>query len=151
MTTLSRWEPLREFAQLQDAMNHLFDDRAPRWPWRSESQALSAWTPAVDVYEDPEHLRLTADLAGLDPKDVDIRIENNVLSLQGERKIQKEEKQENYHRIETRYGTFSRTFTLPTSVDGDKVRAEFKNGLLNIYLPKREESKPKQIKVKIES
>jgi HSP20 family protein len=150
MATLSRWEPLRELAQLQDAMNLFFDERTARWPWR-DTQALAAWTPSVDVYEDVEGLRVTADLAGMDPKDVDIRIEDGVLSLQGERKLQKEEKQENYHRIETKYGRFSRTFTLPTSVDGEKVRAEFKNGLLNVYLPKREESKPKQIKVKIES
>jgi HSP20 family protein len=151
MATLARWEPFRDFTQLTDAMNRLLADERPgRWPWR-DTQDLSSWTPAVDIYEDAEHLRLTAELAGIDPKDVDIRLENGTLTLMGERKLQKEEKQENYHRIETRYGSFSRSFTLPTYVDVEKVKAEFKNGLLNVYLPKREESKPKQIKVKIES
>ncbi len=147
---LTRWEPFRELAQLSDAMNRLFDERSARWPFR-ESQDLSSWAPAVDIYEDGEHLRLTAELAGVDPKDVDIRIEDGVLTLTGERKMHKEEKQENYHRVETRYGSFSRSFSLPNYVDPDKVRAEFKNGLLNVYLPKREESKPKQIKVKVEA
>jgi HSP20 family protein len=149
MTALTHFEPIKEFAQLQDAMSQFFDDRVGRWPWR-ESQDLSAWAPAVDVYEDAEQMRLTAELPGLDPKEVDIRIENGLLTLRGERKLEKEEKQENYHRIETRYGSFVRSFALPNYVDTDKVRAEFKNGLLNVFLPKREESKPKQIKVKVE-
>jgi len=150
MATLTRWEPFQELNHLQDAMNRLFDDRGSRWPWRS-TQDLSSWAPAVDIYEDAEQLRVSAELAGIDPKDVDIRIEDGVMSLSGERKLEKEEKKDNYHRIETRYGSFSRSFSLPNYVDTDKVRAEFKNGVLNVYLPKREESKPKQIKVKVES
>ncbi len=150
MNGLTRWDPAREFGLLRDAMDRFFDDRLPRGFGR-ESQDLSWWTPAVDIYEDPEHLRLTAELAGVDPKDVDIRIENGVLTLKGDRKMHNEEKQDNFHRVETRYGSFSRSFTLPTYLDTDKVRADFKNGLLNLYLPKREESKPKQIKVKIEA
>ena len=150
MAMLTRWEPMRDFVALSRAMNRIFDDETFT-PLYRETQDLSTWAPAVDVYEDTESVRLTAELPGLEHKDVDVRIENGVLTLAGERKLEDEEKKDNYYRIERRYGAFTRSFTLPTTVDADKVKAEFKNGLLKITLPKREEAKPKQIRVKVEA
>ncbi len=150
MAMLTRWEPMRDFVALSRAVNRMIDEE-PFTPLFRETQDLSTWAPAVDVYEDAESVRLTAELPGLEHKDVDVRIENGVLTLTGERKLEDEEKKDNYYRIERRYGAFTRSFTLPTTVDADKVKAEFKNGLLKITLPKREEAKPKQIKVKVEA
>ena len=110
---------------------------------------MGAWAPAVDIYEKGTDVVLKAELPGLDPKDVDIRIENNVLTLKGERKIEDEIKQENYHRVERAYGGFTRSFTLPSTVDTTNVKADYKDGVLRITLPKREEAKPKQIQVDI--
>ena len=147
-STVARWEPFRDLFALQDAMGRLFFDDGRRRVIR-ESQDLADWVPAVDVYEDVEALRLTVELPGIDPKDVDLRIENNVLTLKAERKMEHEDKRDNYHRVESRYGTMSRSFTLPPYLDTEKVQAEFKLGLLRIVLPKREETKPKQIKVAV--
>jgi HSP20 family protein len=147
---ITRWEPFRELTRIQDEFNRLFDDRLYRYRGGQEEELGSAFLPAIDVYEDHEALTMTAELPGIEPKDVDLRIENGVLTLKGERKLEKEEKKENYRRVERSYGTFMRTFTLPTTVDGDKVKAEFKNGVLKVMLPKKEESKPKSIKVKVE-
>lgn len=146
---ITRWEPFRELARMQDEMNRFFDDRL--WRTRSGQEELgTAFLPAVDVYEDHEGLMLTAELPGIDPKDVDVRVENGVLTLRGERKLEKEDKKENYLRVERSYGAFTRSFTLPSSVDTEKVKADFKHGVLRIQLPKREESKPKSIKVKVD-
>jgi len=147
--TLTRWEPFRDLFALQDAMSRvLFDDGRRRANGGSDD--LAAWTPAVDVYEDAELLQLTAELPGVEPKDVDVRVENNVLTLKAERKFENEEKRDRYHRIESRYGLLSRSFQLPPYLDTEKVRAEFKHGLLRISIPKREETKPKQIKVAVQ-
>src|SRR5438552_14370379 len=107
------------------------------------------WAPAVDIYEQDNNIVLKAELPGVDPKDVDIRLENNTLALRGERKFDNEVKKENYHRVERAYGAFTRSFTLPTVVDQGNIKAEFKDGVLRVTLPKREEAKPKQIQISV--
>ena len=143
MAMLTRWDPLRELNRMQDEMSRLFDDRLIR-----QGESLG-WTPAADIYEDEEGLTLRFDLAGVDPKDVDIRFENGVLTLKGERKLEREERKENYHRVELSYGAFNRSFSLPGTVDAEKIRAESKNGVLSVHLPKKAEAKPKSIQVKV--
>jgi HSP20 family protein len=120
MTVITRWEPFREFATLQDRM-----------------------------YEDEHNVTLKIEVPGIDEKDIDVRIENNVLTVHGERKFEKEEKEENYRRVERQYGSFTRTFTLPTTVDAEKVQADYDRGVLKVTLPKKAEAKPKQIKVNV--
>ena len=110
---------------------------------------MGAWAPVVDIYEQGSDVVLKAELAGVDPKDFDIRIENNVLMLSGERKADSEVKRENYHRVERSYGTFTRSFTLPSTVDTANVKADYKDGVLKIVLPKREEAKPKQVQINV--
>jgi HSP20 family protein len=146
MTLLTRWDPFREFALMQNRISRMYQDYAPG----VEEQLSSAQiVPPVDVYEDEHHLTLKAELPGIDPKDVDVRVENNILTIRGERKFEKEEKEENFHRIERRYGTFTRSFTLPNTVNPDSVKADFENGVLKIQFEKRAEAKPKQIQVNI--
>jgi HSP20 family protein len=146
MTTLTRWDPLNTLTTFQDEMTRLFDDnfytRARRQP-----SAITAWAPAVDIFETGHELVLKADLPDLDEKDIDVRVENNMITVSGERKFEKELKEENYLRVERSYGSFSRSFSLPNTVKMDAVLAEYKNGVLTVHLPKREESKPKQIKI----
>jgi len=145
MTVLTRWDPFRQLTRLQEDMNRSFGD--DRMLFRAGESV--GWTPACDIYEDGEEIVVRAELAGVDPKDVDVRFENGVLTLKGERKLQKEEKRENYHRIELSYGTFTRAFSLPASIDGEKIRADSRNGVLHIFLPKKPEAKPKSIQVKV--
>ena len=147
MATLVRWTPARELARLQDEMNRLFDPRGVS----GDGEQLGSWAPAVDIYEDGEGITLRAEVPGMSANDIDVRIENGAITLKGERKLEREDKKDNYHRIERSYGAFSRTFTLPTTVDTEKVRADSKNGVLQVFLPKREETKPKQIKVKVDA
>lgn len=146
MAMLTRWEPLRELARVQEEMNRraLGDERLL---FRAGESV--GWTPACDIYEDEEEFVVRADLAGVEPKDVDIRFENGVLTLKGERKLEKEDKRENYHRLELSYGTFTRAFSLPATIDSEKIRAESKQGVLLIHLPKKAEAKPKSIQVKV--
>jgi HSP20 family protein len=145
-----RWEPFRDLVSLQDRMNRIFDDAFRGGRGTSEDWALGgSWAPTVDIYEQDGNIVLKAELAGLDPKDVDVRVENNVLTLRGERKLDNEVKQENYHRVERSYGSFSRSFTLPTVVDTEKIKAEFKDGVLRLVLPQKEEAKPKQISISV--
>ena len=148
MTVLTRWEPFRELATLQERMNRLFSDQ---FNGHSGSESLTAgsFVPPVDVYEDEHGIQLKMEVPGIDEKDIDIRLENNLLTVTGQRQLAKEEKEENFHRIERRYGSFSRTFTLPNSVDNEKVSASYDKGVLKIALAKRAEAKPKQIKVEI--
>ena len=143
MAMMTRWEPFRDLARLQDEMTRMFDDRLYR---AGESVG---WTPACDIYEDEEGVALRFELAGVDPKDVDVRFENGVLTVKGERKLEEEEKRENYHRVERSFGTFTRSFSLPGSVDAEKIKAETKNGVLTVTLPKRAEAKPRPIQVKV--
>ena len=149
-----RWEPFRDLLSLQDRMNRLFHESyrgaSPGPAPNEEDWALGgSWAPAVDIYEQEGNIVLKAELPGIDSKDVDIRLENNVLTLRGERKLDEEVKRDNYHRVERSYGTFTRSFTLPTVVDQEKIKAEYKDGVLRVTLPKHEEAKPKQISIAI--
>src|SRR5579864_3156074 len=146
MTVLTRWEPFREFTTLQDRMNRLFRDSFGE---DRDALATTTFAPAVDVYEDEHNVTLKIEVPGIDEKDIDVRIENNVLTVHGERKFEKEEKEENYRRVERQYGSFTRTFTLPTTVDAEKVQADYDRGVLKVTLPKKAEAKPKQIKVNV--
>ena len=146
---ITRWDPFRELATLQNRVNHLFQDYGRTG--QDELTATGSFVPAVDVYEDEYKVTLKLEIPGVDQQDVDIRLENNTLSVRGERKFEKEEKEENFHRIERRYGSFSRSFTLPNTLDPDSIQAHYENGVLKIELAKRAEAKPKQIKVNIGS
>jgi HSP20 family protein len=146
---LTRWDPFRDLVTLQERMNRLFEDSLSRSKTTDQEMAMGAWTPAVDIFETPETIVLKADLPGIDEKDIDVRIENNVLVLRGERKFLKEAKEEDYHRIERSYGVFSRTFQLSGTIDQTRITAVHKDGVLEVHLPKREDTKPKQIKVDV--
>ncbi len=149
MTVLTRWDPFREFSTLQDRMNRLFRDSFG--PEGQEALTTTSFAPAVDVYEDEHNVTLKIEVPGIDEKDIDVRIENNTLTVHGDRKYEKDEKEENYRRIERQYGSFIRSFTLPTTVDHEKVSANYEKGVLKITLAKKAEAKPKQIKVNVGS
>ena len=146
-----RWEPFRDLMSLQERMNRLFDEsyRGTRTGNSDEWALGGSWAPAVDIYEQDGNIVMKAELPGVDPKAVDIRLENNTLTLRGERHIDKDVKQDNYHRVERAYGAFSRSFTLPTVVDQGNIKAEYKDGVLKLTLPKREEAKPRQIQINL--
>ena len=146
---LTRWDPFRDLVSLQERMNRLFEDSLSRSKTTDQEMAMGAWTPPVDIYETQDEVVLRADLPGIDQKDIDLRIENSTLTLRGERKFQKEANEEDYHRIERSYGVFSRSFQLPGSIDQTKIAATHKEGVLEVHLPKREDTKPKQIKVDV--
>jgi HSP20 family protein len=146
MRTLSRWEPFRGVGSLQEQINRVFDDVVGR---TTDESALSTWVPAVDIYETEHELVVKADLPDVDPKDLDIRVENNLLTIHGERKFEKKVSEENYLRVERSYGTFSRSFSLSNSVNPEAIKADYQNGVLTLSIPKREEAKPKQIKVNV--
>jgi HSP20 family protein len=129
---------------MQDRMNRLFSDAFSR---TAGEEATGAWLPAVDIYEQGDNLVLQAEVPGVGRDDLDVRVEGNVLTLSGERKQQKEIKDEQFHRLERSYGKFVRSFTLPVGIDTDRIKAEFRDGLLTLTLPKAEEAKPKRIKV----
>src|ERR1700691_3426790 len=150
MTVITRWDPLREFATIQDRMNRLFRDSYGN-EGREEALSNTAFAPPVDVYEDEHGVTLKIEVPGIDENDIDVRIENNTLTVHGERKFEKEEKEENYRRVERQYGSFTRTFTLPNTVDQESVSANYDKGVLNIKLAKKAEAKPKQIKVNVGS
>jgi HSP20 family protein len=150
MTVLTRWEPFREFSTLQDRMNRLFRE-SYSGEGRDQSLTTSSFAPAVDVYEDEHKVTLKIEVPGIDEQDIDVRVENNTLTVHGDRKIEKEEKEENYRRVERQYGSFTRTFTLPPTVDTENVAAVYDKGVLKIALPKKAEAKPKQIKVTVGS
>ncbi len=144
---ITRWDPFRDIMTLRDRMNRLFEDLMST-PKLEESEIIqSTWSPAVDIYETENELVLTAELPGIDEKDVEIKIEDNTLTLKGERKFEKETREENYHRIERAYGSFYRSFSLPNYIDQDKISAEFENGLLKIHMPKKPEGKPRKVKI----
>jgi HSP20 family protein len=149
MTVLTRWDPFREFSTLQDRMNRLFQQSYG--DSREEALTTSTFAPAVDVYEDEHNVTLKIEVPGIEEKDIDVRIENNTLTVHGERKFEKEEKEENYRRVERQYGSFTRSFTLPNTVDHENVSANYDKGVLKIKLAKKAEAKPKQIKVNVGS
>src|SRR6266849_3838002 len=148
MTVLTRWYPYRELNTLQERVNRLFHESFSN-EGRDESLATSSFAPAVDVYEDEHNITLKIEVPGIDEKDIDVRIENNTLTVHGERKFEKEEKEENFRRVERQYGSFTRSFTLPSSVDPGQVSAHYDKGVLKINLAKKAEAKPKQIKVNV--
>jgi HSP20 family protein len=148
MTLITRWDPFREFTTLQDRMNRLFRDQQSG---PEESLTTTTFAPPVDVYEDEHNITLKIEVPGIDEKDIDVRIENNTLTVHGERKFDKDEKEENYRRVESQYGSFTRTFTLPTTVDSEAIKADYDKGVLKITLAKKAEAKPKQIKVNVGS
>jgi HSP20 family protein len=146
-----RWEPFRDLVGLQERMNRLFDEsfRGINRTGGEEDWVGGSWAPAVDIYEQNGNIVLKAELPGVDPKDVDVRVENNILTLSGERKLDNEVKRETYHRVERAYGSFTRSFTLPNVVDTEKIKAEYKDGLLRMTLPKKDEARPKQISINV--
>jgi HSP20 family protein len=144
MAMLTRFDPFRDIQRMQEEMGRLYDDRLI-----ARGGESVGWTPACDIFEDDEGVALRFELAGVDPKEVDIRFENGVLTMRGERKLEREDKRENYHRVELSYGTFTRSFSLPGTIDAEKIRAESRNGVLTVHLPKKPEAKPKSILVKV--
>src|SRR5467141_2595358 len=152
MTLLTRWEPFREFSTMQDRanrMNRLFrESYSPEGP--EEALTTTNFAPPVDIYEDEHNITLKLEVPGIDEKDIDVSIVNNTLTVCGERRFEKEEKEENFQRIERQYGSFTRSFTLPNSVDPEQVSAHYNKGVLKVRLAKKAEAKPKQIKVNID-
>lgn len=146
MNTITRRDPSRGFT-LQEQVNRLFDDNFTRD--RSAQSDLATWAPAVDIYETENELVVKADLPDLQDKDIDVRVENNTLTIRGERKFEKDVKEDNYLRIERAYGSFMRSFSLPNTVSAENIRADYRNGVLTLHMAKREESKPKQIKISV--
>ena len=150
MTFVTRWDPFREFTQLQRQMNRWMEDFGPQTSrGRDELMTSGTFVPAVDVWEDEHSIVLNVEVPGIKQDDIDIRLENHTLTIRGERKFENEVKEENFHRIERNYGAFSRSFTLPNTVDTEQVSADYENGVLKVRLAKRAEAKPKQIKVNV--
>lgn len=147
MSTATRWEPYRGLSSLHDQVNRLFNDTVLRG--QSDESSLTTWAPAADIYETANELVVKADLPDVNEKDIDVRVENNVLTIRGERKFEKSVNEENYLRVERTYGAFSRSFSLPNTVNTETIHATYKNGVLTVNLPKREESKPRQVKVAV--
>ena len=142
---ITRWDPFREVVALQNRVNSLFRDMN-----EGDSPLTTAsFVPAVDIYEDNSKVVLKLEVPGIEENDLDVRVENNTLTVRGERKFDKEEKEENFHRIERRYGSFYRAFTLPTTVDAEHINAAYDNGILKIELNKKPEAQPKQIRVNV--
>jgi HSP20 family protein len=141
-----RWDPFRDLVTLRDRMNRLFEEM-PAGRGEERDLAATAWAPSVDIYETEGELVLSAEIPGVDEKDIEIKVEDNTLTIRGERKFEKETKEENYHRIERAYGSFMRSFTLPNYVDQDRIEAQQENGVLKIHMPKREETKPRKVKI----
>jgi HSP20 family protein len=150
MTQLTRWDPLRDLATMQNRINRFVrESYSPEGP--EEVLTTTSFAPPVDIYEDEHTIAVKMEVPGIDEKDIDVRIENTTLTVHGERKIEKEEKEENFRRVERLYGSFTRSFTLPSSVDTGQVSAHYDKGVLKISLAKKAEAKPKQIKVNVGS
>jgi HSP20 family protein len=142
---LVTWDPYRELGNLSSRFHRVLSPLAPRE--REEELSLGAWIPPVDIVEEKDRILLTAELPGFKESDIDVQMEGNVLMLRGERKSESEKEGRTFHRMERSYGQFVRSFTLPNNVDRDRIKATFANGLLEIELPKREEARPRQIKI----
>ncbi len=147
--TLVRWDPFRNLLTLQERMNRLFDESLHRGD--TESFDRGTWTPPVDIYETEQEVVLVTEIPGMDEKDVEIEVRDNVLTLKGERVMEKSVNQESYHRVERAYGHFSRSFTLPQTVDNEKITATYNKGVLEIKMPKTQKAKPQQIKIETRS
>src|SRR5690348_7465685 len=149
MTLLSTWQPFRDLAPLQERMNRIFDEFFANAGTGNGELQLSSFSPATDIYEDDEHVTLSVELPGLSEKDINITLEGNALTVSGERKLNKEQKAEKFHRNERFYGTFSRSFILPNTVEPNSIQASYEKGVLQLQMAKRAEAKPKQIKVAV--
>ena len=145
-TTLSRFEPFRGVTTLQEQINRLFNEAFDRSP---DQSSLASWAPPVDIYETEHELVVKADLPDVRPEELEVRVENNILTIGGERKFEKKVNEDNYLRVERSYGSFSRSFSLANTVNTEAIKADYKDGVLTLTVPKREEAKPKQIKVQV--
>jgi HSP20 family protein len=141
-----KWDPFRDLLSIQDRMNRLFEATLSR-SRTEEGMSASTWAPPVDIYETSDRIVLKADLAGLSREDIDIRVQNTTLTLRGERRFTKDVQEENYLRLERAYGPFERTFTLPATVRADDIQASFKDGVLEVSIPKAEGDKPRRIRI----
>ncbi len=150
MSALTSWNPLRELGSLENRLDRLFGLTSPSRNGEKEAMTVSQWTPLVDIIEDNNEYLVKAELPELKKEEVKVNVENGELTISGERKSEKEEKGKKFHRIERSYGSFLRSFTLPESVNADKVSAEFKDGVLSVHLPKDEKAKPKSIEVTVQ-
>jgi len=150
MSALTSWNPLRELGSLENRLDRLFGMTSPSRNGEKEAMTVSQWTPLVDIIEDNNEYLVKAELPELKKEEVKVNVENGELTISGERKSEKEEKGKKFHRIERSYGSFLRSFTLPESVNADKVSAEFKDGVLSVHLPKDEKAKPKSIEVTVQ-
>jgi HSP20 family protein len=145
-----RWlDPFRDLTSIQERMNQIFEDALARSRGRDEGLRTGMWTPAVDIYEKNDTVVVKAELPGVEKDQISVEVKDGILTLRGERKFEREVKEESYHRIERSYGTFLRSFSLPVSVNQEQVKATFRDGVLEVELPKKENAKPKQIKVDI--
>jgi HSP20 family protein len=144
--TITRWDPFRDVVALQNRVNSLFRDANDGG---DGPLTTATFAPAVDIYEDAQKVVLKLEVPGIEEKDLDVRVENQTLTVKGERKFEKEEKEENFHRIERRYGSFYRAFTVPSTVDTQNVEATYNSGVLKLELKKKAEAQPKQIKVRV--
>lgn len=149
MAIVRWWDPMRDLSSIQEKMNQLFEDTFSRTRGRDEALGKGMWTPAVDIFETEDAVVVKAEIPGVERDQIAVQIKDGILTLHGERKFEKEVKEENYHRIERAYGTFHRSFSLPSSVEQDKISAKFNEGVLEVTLPKKERAKPKQIKVDV--
>ncbi len=146
---LVRWDPFRELEEVSDRLNRMFARPAARTSNGKETMIVADWTPSVDISETENEYQIKAEIPDVKKEDVKVTVEDGVLTIQGERKQEKEEKGKKFHRIERSYGSFVRTFSLPDVIEEEKVKAEFKDGVLNLHLPKSEKAKPKAIEVKV--
>lgn len=145
--TLTRWDPFKDLIRIQERMNRMFEDSLGRTGSEGEASPTASWTPAVDIFETPDRVVLLADLPGVEGKDLDVRVEGNTLIMSGERRLESEVDEENFHRMERGYGSFQRTFTLPATIRQEGIRAEHQDGVLRVTLPKSEGARPLRIPV----
>jgi len=145
MSNLNRWEPFATTSGLESQVNRMFTELLGR----SQESNLTTWAPAVDIFENEHELIVKADLPDVKPEELDIRVENNILTIRGERKFEKKVDEKNYLRVERSYGSFARSFSLANTVNSEAIKADYKDGVLTLTIPKREEAKPKQIKVNV--
>jgi len=146
VSAITRRDPFLSLANWQEQVNRMFENA---FPGRNEASTMTVWAPSVDIYETENELVLKADLPDVNEKDLDVHVENNMLTIRGERKFEQKVKEENYLRVERTYGSFSRSFSLPNTVSTEDIKAEYKNGVLTVEMPKRAESKPRQVKVAV--
>ncbi len=146
-TAMKRVDPFQELMGIQDRMNQLF--RTNFTNYGDDTLTSGAWSPAVDIYEAPEAIEMTFEIPGVNQEDIKVHFENNLLTVTGERKLEHEDRRNGYYRVERNYGNFLRSFTLPSTIDPNKINAEFTNGLLRLTLPKRPETQPRAIEIKV--